>query len=162
MIVLKNDSDLHLAVMITLTSWLQVILLTVNAGLFVWYLNEAQKSRRAAERQVEVGQQQLEAQIRPALIARLSEDSQVVDLINIGSGPALHLEFMSVPKGSTDRHNLSGLGFDRIVFLEPKQTRVLHVRTREPEIPGTVLLDSSSRSLRCEYGSLWSLLLQRF
>jgi hypothetical protein len=136
------------------TEWLQVGLLTLNAGLIAWYLHETRRTRQAAERQVEVGQQQLEAQTKPALIARLLENSQLVELLNIGSGPALHLELMSVPRGSIARQNLTGLGFDRIVFLEPKQTRVLHVRTREPEVPATVWLDSSSRSLRCEYRSL--------
>ena len=136
------------------TEWFQVGLLTINAGLIAWYLHETRKTRRAAERQVEIGQEQLEAQAKPALIARLPEDGQLIELLNIGSGPALHLEFMSVPRGSIDRENLTGMGFDRVVFLEPKQTRVLHVRTREPEIPATAWLDSSSRSFRCEYRSL--------
>ena len=136
------------------TEWLQVGLLALNACLIAWYLHETRRTRKAAEKQVDVGQQQLEAQTKPALIARLPENSQLVELLNIGSGPALHLEFMSVPRGSIARENLTGLGFDRIVFLEPKQTRGLHVRTREPEIPATVWLDSSSRSLRCEYRSL--------
>lgn len=133
---------------------MQVGLLALNAGLIAWYLHETRRTRFAAERQVEVGLQQLEAQTKPALIARLPENSQLVELVNIGNGPALHLEFMSVPRGSIDRQNLTGLGFDRIAFLEPKQTRVLHVRTREPEVPATAWLDSSSRSLRCEYRSL--------
>jgi hypothetical protein len=140
--------------MSTMTEWLQVGLLTLNAGLIAWYLHETRRTRLAAERQVEVGQRQLEAQTKPALIARLQENSQLVELVNIGSGAALHLEFMSVPRGSTIRQNLTGFRFDRVVFLEPKQTRILHVRTREPEIPATVWLDSSSRSLRCEYRSL--------
>jgi hypothetical protein len=136
------------------TDWIQVGLLALNAGLIAWYLHETRRTRLAAETQVKVGQQQLEAQTKPALIARLLEDSHIVELVNIGNGPALHLEFMSVPRGSIARQNLMGLGFDRIVFLEPKQTRVLKVRTREPEITTTFWLDSSSRSLRCEYRSL--------
>src|SRR5437868_382741 len=136
------------------TEWLQVGLLTLNVGLIAWYLHETRRTRKAADRQVEVGQQQLEAQTKPALIARLQENSQLVELLNIGSGPALHLEFMSVPRGSMTRQNSTGLGFDRIAFLEAKQTRVLHVRAREPEIPATAWLDSSNRSLRCEYRSL--------
>ena len=120
-----------------LIQWLQVVLLTVNVGLIGWYLHETAKTRRAAEKQVEVSRQQLEAQTKPALIARLQENSHVVELVNIGSGPALHLEFMTVPKGSLSREGITGLGYDRIAFLEPKQTQLTHVRSREPGVPGT-------------------------
>lgn len=137
-----------------LTQWLQVGLLAVNAVLFAWYLRETTQMRRAAERQAELGRQQLEAQVKPALIARLQANSHTVELINIGSGPALHVEFMTVPRGSKSREGITGLGYDQIAFIEPKQTQLTHVRSREPDVPGTVFLDSSSRSLRCEYRSL--------
>ena len=137
-----------------LIQWLQLGVLSVNVALIAWYLHETIKMRRAAEKQVAVSRQQLEGAAKPALIARLQENSHVVELVNIGSGPALHLEFMTVPKGSVSKEGITGLGYDRIAFLESKQTRVTHVRSREPDIPGTFFLDSSSRSLRCEYRSL--------
>jgi hypothetical protein len=143
--------------MSTTTDWIQTGLLLVNAGLIAWYLRETIKLRHAAEKQVEVGQEELEGHAKPALIARPWEkNSQLMELVNIGSGPALHLEFLSVPRKSTTRELVSGVGFDRIAYLESQQTRVINVRTREPEIPGrnTYFLDSSSRSLRCEYRSL--------
>lgn len=130
------------------------LLLAVNAGLFVWYLRETTQMRRAAEMQIKFSLEQLEAQAKPALIARLQANSHLVEFINIGSGPALHVECMSVPRGSKSREGITGLGFDHIAFIEPKQTQLTHVRSREPDIPGTFLLDSSSRSLRCEYRSL--------
>jgi hypothetical protein len=137
------------------TEWLQVGLLTVNAGLFVRYLHETTQMRRAAETQIKVAQEQLEAQAKPALIARVQQNSHIVELINIGNGPALHLEFMSVPRGSSKRETFTGLGStNHIAFIEPKQMQLTHVRSREPDVPGTVFLDSSSRSLRCEYRSL--------
>jgi hypothetical protein len=130
------------------------LLLAVNAGLFVWYPRETTQMRRAVEKQIKVSQEQLEAQAKPALIARLQQNSHVVELINIGSGPALHVEFMTVPRGSTSREGITGLGYDRIAFIEPKQAQLTHVRSREPDVPGTFFLESSSRSLRCEYRSL--------
>jgi hypothetical protein len=138
----------------TLCLLISTLLLAVNAGLFVRYLHETTQMRRAAEKQIKVSQEQLEAQAKPALIARLQQNSHVVELINIGSGPALHIEFMTVPRGSKSREGITGLGYDRIAFIEPKQTQLTHVRSREPDVPGTFFLDSSSRSLRCEYRSL--------
>ena len=70
---------------------MQVGVLALNAGLIAWYLHETGRTRLAAERQVEVGQQQLEAQTKAALIARLPENSQLVELLNIGSGPSIAL-----------------------------------------------------------------------
>jgi hypothetical protein len=146
---------------IAIATMVQDVLLLASAVLVAWYLYETRKMRRAAEAQVTESQalvkasrEQLEAQAKPALIARLQQNSHVVELINIGSGPALHVEFMTVPRGSSKGENITGLGFDHIAFLEPKQTQLTHVRSREPDVPGTVFLDSSSRSLRCEYRSL--------
>jgi hypothetical protein len=136
------------------TNWAQVILLTGNLGLVAWYLSETAKMRRAAEQQVDASQRQLEAQTKPALTARLQENTHLVELVNIGSGPALHLEFWAVPKGSTSREGGSGVGFDRIVFLEPRQTQILHVATSKPDLPATFPLQSHCHSLRCEYRSL--------
>ena len=59
----------------------QLLLLIVNAGLVYWYVKVTRRIR-------ETSQDQLEAQIRPALVVKaLSHDS--AEIINIGSGPAL-------------------------------------------------------------------------
>jgi len=110
--------------------------------------------RLAAEMQVKASQEQLEGQIKPAVIARLPNNGHRIELVNIGNGPALHFEFKSVLRGAIDEKVVMGLDYDKIAFLEPAQAALTRIRTCEPDIPGTYNLHCNSRSLRCEYRSL--------
>ena len=151
-LTLRGMNDQHV---IAIATAVQVVLLVANGILVYLYLRATQQIAKMNREQVKVSQLQLEAQIKPALVARLQNDSHVVELVNIGSGPALHVKFVVVPKGSTMWQDVCGLGgYDQIAFLESKQTWLTHVRTRKPDVAGTFILDSSSASLRCDYKSL--------
>jgi hypothetical protein len=73
--------------------------------------------------QTGVALDQLEGQIRPALVARISSDG--VELVNIGSGPALHVQLSPVEKGRGAYITVHPFPeqHDAIPFLEPGQTR---------------------------------------
>jgi hypothetical protein len=138
------------------TAWAgvgQVIVLLVTAWFVFRYLQETKRLREVAQRQVDLGLEQLEAQAKPALVARI-ETNGFVTLVNIGNGPALHVQLESVLKGSVDRKFVTGIGTDRIAFVEPRQTERTHVQVRKPVMPPNYDLDPQSRSLRCEYKSL--------
>jgi len=91
--------------MSTTTDWLQISLLAVNASLVYKYLRATEGIARTNRTQVQVSQeqvaashQQLEGQIRPALIVAVSNEiakdgTSVQHLVirNVGSGPALNL-----------------------------------------------------------------------
>jgi hypothetical protein len=97
---------------IAIATIVQVVLLAANAFLIAWYLWETRKLRQAAEDQVAksqsgvaaapeqvdamrqqfaIAQEQLEAQIRPALTLTAGATLLVV---NIGNGPALNLQLV--------------------------------------------------------------------
>jgi hypothetical protein len=131
----------------------QAVVLIVTAW-FVWrYLQETQRLREAAQQQLAVSLEQLEGQAKPALIGRIEENG-CVRLVNIGVGPALHIELESVLKGSRVREFVTGIGTDRIAYIEPKLTELTHVQIRKSVMPPNYDPDPKSRSLRCQYRSL--------
>jgi hypothetical protein len=74
----------------------QVAVLIATA-VFVWrYLQETTELRRTAQQQAAIANEQLEAQMRPALVVRLYGDHL---LVNVGSGPALNLQVADVVWG---------------------------------------------------------------
>jgi hypothetical protein len=86
-------NDQHITVIATIV---QDVLLLLSAGLIGWYLFETRRIRIATRDQVDRSQelvraaaQQLETQIRPALV--VYRDSYFVGLVNVGNGPALNL-----------------------------------------------------------------------
>ena len=144
---------------IAVATIVQDFLLLVSAFLIGWYLYETRKMRKSAEKQVAESQalvraseEQLEGQIKPAIVVRVQQQ-HAVQLVNIGSGPALHVELSAVLRGSLTKDQMEGFGFDRIAFLEQRQAIGTRVRTlslqgqnQNPNLNG--------RSLRCEYKSL--------
>jgi hypothetical protein len=136
----------------------QDLLLLVSAVLIYWYLYETRRMRKAAEEQVaesqalvKASEEQLEGQIKPAIVVRVQE--RAVQLVNIGSGPALHVELSAVLRGSLTKDQMEGFSFDRIAFLESRQAVDTRVRTSfvQGTNPNPHL---NGRSLRCEYKSL--------
>ena len=78
----------------------QVAVLIATA-VFVWrYLQETTELRRTAQQQAAIANEQLEAQMRPALVVRLYGDHL---LVNVGSGPALNLQVADVVWGGRQR-----------------------------------------------------------
>jgi hypothetical protein len=137
----------------------QDLLLLVSAVLIYWYLYETRRMRKAAEEQVaesqalvKASEEQLEGQIKPAIVVRVQQQ-RAVQLVNIGSGPALHVELSAVLRGSLTKDQREGFGFDRIAFLESRQAVDTRVRTSfvQGTNPNPHL---NGRSLRCEYKSL--------
>ncbi len=150
-----NDQHMTVIAMIV-----QDGLLLANAVLIGWYLYETRKMRKAAEEQVResealvvAAEDQLEGQIRPALVAQLAQFG--VELVNIGSGPALHVNLAPVPRGSAA--DLRPAPFaprpDPIGFLQPGQVCQTQVRVKSSaSFPDSPSLDGAS--LQCTYKSL--------
>jgi len=107
----------------------------------------------AIREQTAIAQDQLEGQIRPALVAQHAPDG--VELVNIGSGPALHVKLGPVTRGSgayVKPPQFAQLP-DLITFIEPGQKRQTWVQVKSrPDKPGRPDLDGSS--LQCTYKSL--------
>lgn len=96
----------------------QDLLLLVSAVLIYWYLYETRRMRKAAEEQVaesqalvKASEEQLEGQIKPAIVVRVQQQ-RAVQLVNIGSGPALHVELSAVLRGSLTKDQMEGFGKD--------------------------------------------------
>jgi hypothetical protein len=144
---------------IAVATVVQDFLLLVSAVLIGWYLYETRKMRKAAEEQVaesqalvKASEDQLEGQIKPAIVVRVREE-HAMELVNIGNGPALHVELAAVLRGSLTKDHMEGYGFDRIAFLESQQA--INTRVRTLPAPGYAAHPSlNGRSLRCEYKSL--------
>jgi hypothetical protein len=107
----------------------------------------------AIREQTAVAQDQLEGQIRPAIIAQHQPDG--VELINIGSGPALHVKLGPVNRGSgayVKPPQFAQLP-EPIPYIEPRQKRQTWVQVKSrPDKPGRPDLDGAS--LQCTYKSL--------
>lgn len=107
----------------------------------------------AIREQTAIAQDQLEGQIRPALVARLVHEG--VELVNIGSGPAMHVKLGPVTRGSgayVKPPQFAQLP-DPITFIKPGQERQTWVQVKAgPGRPGAPHLDDLS--LQCTYKSL--------
>jgi hypothetical protein len=126
----------------SLTDWITIGLLAANAVLVWLYLRETRKMRIASE-------EQLEAQVRPAVVVHPDTRDRYIAIVNVGKGPALHIKLSATERGSANKRGLDGMD-DDIVFLQPgEQPVVTTIRTQ-----GTGLNVLSGRSLQCEYKSL--------
>lgn len=86
----------------------QVVVLIATAW-FVWrYLQETTELRRAAQRQVALANEQLEAQIRPALT--IADIGGSLSVANIGSGAALNLRMVKTKTEGVDWGAKSNFG----------------------------------------------------
>lgn len=124
-----------------LAAWAQVLALIVTAFFVYRYLQETAALRK-------IGQDQLEAQIRPAIVVRpgpTTVDGLV--LVNHGKGPALHIRLSKTERGSPGKPGLELCWLVR--FLEVNGTEGTAVRARGG---GPYALDG--KSLQCEYTSL--------
>jgi hypothetical protein len=148
-----------------LAAIIQGLLLLVNA-IIVWdYLQETKKLRVATQDQVEetkklvfAERRQLEAQIRPAVVGRMkmAYDQLFVQLVNIGSGPALDVRLSAVGRGSVEQWDGVNEPFPPeplLAFIERGGERLTSVRTREVKGLGGIDV-LGDRSFRCEYQSL--------
>jgi hypothetical protein len=87
----------------------QVVVLIATA-VFVWrYLQETAQLRRTAQQQVALGNEQLEAQIRPALTITVYLAGSLC-VSNIGSGAALNLRLVRTKVESVDWEAKSNFG----------------------------------------------------
>jgi len=87
----------------------QVVVLIATAW-FVWrYLQETAELRRTAQRQVALANEQLEAQIRPALTLAIGDGGSLW-VSNIGSGAALNLRLVRTTAESVDWEAKSNFG----------------------------------------------------
>jgi hypothetical protein len=139
-----------------LAAWAQVAVLIVTAR-FVWlYLRETEHLRKTAEEQVEVSQRQvtaaqdqLEGQIRPAIVIRHDTAGVALVLINVGKGPALHLRLSRTERGSAGKSGLD-LMADEVGFIAAGDPPCpTPVRTQ-----GAGVFALNGKSLQCEYTSL--------
>jgi len=132
----------------------QVVVLVVTAR-FVWrYLQETERLRVAAQQQVAAAGNQLEAQIRPALVVHSRPAPYALELVNVGRGPALDLILSPAKRGSAGSFETSDVeAFDiDIAFLEVGGRNTTGVRTQPVAgHSGPVL---AGKSLQCQYKSL--------
>src|SRR5438128_2664030 len=84
-------------------------------------VTKSQDLVKAAQQQVAIAADQLEGQIRPALVARVNRHG--VELLNIGSGPALHVQLSPAKRslGAVLAVHPFPEPHDRIAFLEARQ-----------------------------------------
>ena len=132
----------------------QVVVLIVTAR-FVWrYLQETERLRIAAQQQVGAASDQLEAQIRPALVVHVRPAPYSLELVNVGKGPALDLVLSPAQRGSAGAFETSDQEAfdDDIAFLEVSGRNMTGVRTQPVAGHGGPTL--AGRSLQCQYKSL--------
>ncbi len=138
-----------------LAAWAQVVVLIVTAR-FVWrYLQETERLRKTAQEQVEASQrqvtaayEQLEGQIRPAIVVRHGAVlGRGLRLFNVGEGPALHIRLSPTERGSARQ-----LGLDlmcEVGFIEVDASFDTGILAK-----GGGITALNGRSLQCEYTSL--------
>jgi len=130
----------------------------VVTAKFVWrYLTATEALRDSARRQVEVANEQLESQIRPAIVVR-SRPPAGVTLVNVGSGPAFDLVTSPAERGATGaRRWAEAERYDSFVvdasFVEVGAERNTNIRTQPVAGVGGVPV-LAGRSLQCQYRSL--------
>jgi hypothetical protein len=126
----------------------QVLVLAVTA-CFVWkYLQATEGLRKEVQRQVTVANDQLEAQIGPAIVVRHGSGGRGLELVNVGKGPALHVRLSATDRGSAGKAGLDLL-VDEIGFVEVGGSWPTIIRTQ-----GVGVGVLNGRSLQCEYKSL--------
>jgi hypothetical protein len=126
----------------SLTDWITIALLAVNAVLVWSYLCETRKIRITNEAQ-------LEAQMMPAVVVHPDTRDRNIALVNVGKGPALHIKLSATERGSARKRDLDRMD-DDIVFLQPgAQPLPTSIRTE-----GAGINVLSGKSLQCEYTSL--------
>lgn len=104
----------------------------------------------AIRMQITAAEEQLEGQIRPALVARFTKDG--AEIVNIGSGAALDVKLSLAQRGGHAYIHPEFFG-ERCAFLEPKQTWQTQVQAEAvPERPAARVVAGSS--LQCTYKSL--------
>ncbi len=146
-----------------LAGWAQVVVLIVTAR-FVWhYLRETERLRKTAQEQVQasqrqvraareqtaVAQEQLEGQFRPAIVVRHGSAGRGLELVNLGTGPALHLRLFATERGSGPKSDLNCLVDGNIGFIATDGTWQTNVQTQ-----GAGINTLNGKSLQCQYTSL--------
>lgn len=152
---------------------LQAELLVVSSILIGLYLLETWKLRKAAQgqisesqrlvtaaqqqlqaiwRQVEIANDQLENQIRPAIAVEVifRGGSWQLDLSNVGSGPAFGIRFSATEKGRGADGGLPSVVEWRIGFLAAHATTPTSLQIRNAAGNRPIV----EQSLQCEYESL--------
>jgi hypothetical protein len=138
----------------------QALLLAVNA-VFVWeYLRETAAIRKTAQGQLKVSQfqvslsqQQVEAQIRPALTVRPYGS---LKLVNVGNGAALNLRLVEAQENSpilwdvvsNISQDLSG------AFVSVAESAVENAHLRDALIPSNYFAQRPGQTLQLIYESL--------
>jgi hypothetical protein len=139
----------------------QDVLLLASTVLIAWYLFETRKMRIAAEKQVTQGQslvkssdEQLAAQIRPAVAVEVRNPPESLLLVNVGKGPALNLTVSPAERGSEGSRECANREVFQVpmTFLAVGRDGFTGIRTQRQQGVGGAVLDG--RSLQCQYTSL--------
>lgn len=120
--------------------WAQVVVLIITARLVWRYLHETERLREAA-------QEQLEGQIRPAIVVRHGSGDGDLELVNVGKGPALHIRLSTTERGSAGKPGLDPMADPW--FVASGDSYQTPIRAQ-----GAGIFALNGRSLQCEYTSL--------
>lgn len=138
----------------------QDVLLLASAVLIGWYLYETRRMRKASEKQVNesqalvrASQEQLEAQIMPAIAVHVRGSPYGLELVNVGKGPALGVILSAAIRGAAGTRGLDRLADDDIAFIKAGGEQAISVRTQPVTGLGGVPA-LNGRSLQCQYMSL--------
>lgn len=129
----------------SLLDWLTFIVLFLTFVCVAWYLYETRRIRIASD-------QQLEAQIRPAIAVRQHGAPTGLVLHNVGKGPAFGVILSAAERGSSGKHDLDRLVNQDIAYLEERRETPTGVYTQPCGVGGVPILNGSS--FQCQYTSL--------
>jgi hypothetical protein len=142
-----------------IASVVQDFLLLASAVLIGWYLYETRRMRQAADEQVretqalvKTSQEQLEAQIMPAIAVHAKGSPHGLELVNVGKGPVLGVILSAAERGSTGTRGLDRFVNNDIAFIAAGGKESTSVRTQDIGVGGVPVLNG--RSLQCQYTSL--------
>ena len=96
----------------------------------------------ATSKLVRSSQEQIESQSRPAIVVK--EKGEQLELVNIGNGPALQIEWQLKPSGTAPTFSESQKPIEALSYLEDGQTNFIAVK-------GITL---TVKELHCLYRSL--------
>src|ERR1700730_13246271 len=103
--------------------WVNDAILFGTALLVSCYVIATNKLVRSSQEQVRASQEQVESQSRPAIVVK--EAGNQFELVNIGNGPALEIEWRLKERGTAPVFAESQNPIAALSYLESRQTKFI-------------------------------------